>query len=220
MGRCSGERLFDGGPRIPGHAAVSEAEAAYRKCIAIWEDLVRQQPVEVRMARNLNIAYVDLANLRFHPDRPSQGDARASVEILRQALRMREAGAAADPADVTARRDIAIVLTRLGCRALAPEIAAEGLSALERAESIFTTTYRRSGCGAPGSRWRRCCRAGRNRVRHSGRPRLPGTSMPQPCRRRFRWTATVWRAMRGCARRRRDLAGPRAPASGLRSITA
>ena len=113
-----------------------QAGEAFLKGVQIQERVVQTNPTDARLGRNLPIAYAELGNLQFHAYLPNTGDWRGSLETYRKILPLSEALAAASPANATARRDLAQVLMSCGCRAKGPELSAERLGYLDRAQQI------------------------------------------------------------------------------------
>ena len=116
---------------------LSHAGDYYRQSIAMREDLLRVDPHNVAIRRNLMIAYGNYATLLGIPWSANLGKpeeariyARKSVELARETV-------AGDANDITGRHDLGMSLSRLGMIDPAPDEVAQSLADLQEAESFI-----------------------------------------------------------------------------------
>ena len=109
----------------------------YRQSIEIREQLLLSDPANVSIRRNLLIVYGNYVLLLGVPwsqnlDRPAEARvyAQKAIAIARETVR-------ADPQDATARRDLGVILGRLGMIDPEPGAAAASLASLEEAGDLI-----------------------------------------------------------------------------------
>lgn len=120
-----------------GLGELEKSAAAYRESIDAREELLRIDPNDSALRRNLLIAYGNYSMLLGVPWSPNLGradEARAAaakgVELARQMV-------ASDPNNATARHDLGMILSRFGMIDTGPEGAGESLKSLEEARSLI-----------------------------------------------------------------------------------
>jgi len=85
---------------------VGEADQNYRQAISLLESLSESAPRDRTLRRKLADLLSRLANLKGRPRTANLGDTKGAVEYHRQALAIREALCADDPADASLRVDL------------------------------------------------------------------------------------------------------------------
>ena len=109
----------------------------YRQSIEIREQLLQDDPANVQIRRNLLVAYGNYATTLGVPTAQNLGQpaearlyAIKGVEIARETVK-------GDPQDATARRDLGMILGRLGMIDPAPGEVAESLGELRESASLI-----------------------------------------------------------------------------------
>ncbi len=120
-----------------GLGELEKSADAYRESINAREELMRVDPNDSALRRNLLIAYGNYSMLLGVPWSPNLGrteearvNAAKGVELARQMV-------AADPNNATARHDLGMILSRLGMIDPGPNGAGESLKSLEEARSLI-----------------------------------------------------------------------------------
>ncbi len=85
---------------------VGEADENYRQAISLLESLSASAPEDRALRRRLADLFHRVGNLKGFPPRSNMGDTKGAVEYHRQALAIREALCAADPAHANLRMDL------------------------------------------------------------------------------------------------------------------
>jgi serine/threonine protein kinase/predicted negative regulator of RcsB-dependent stress response len=86
----------------------------YSKALVIRQALVASDPTNMRARSELAGAYEAIGNIKGNPYNPNLGDTSSAVESYKKAVEIREALAAADPANAQARRDLSWVYYWIG----------------------------------------------------------------------------------------------------------
>jgi tetratricopeptide (TPR) repeat protein len=120
---------------------LEEASRHLHKAVEIRESLLKDDPDNVIVMRNLLMTYSRLGDLSGAPfQENTMGDTRRAVEYYRKSLALAEQLNANDPNDRLARMDLAMTLTRLGAALDGPSERAESVDALQRAVKIHEST--------------------------------------------------------------------------------
>jgi eukaryotic-like serine/threonine-protein kinase len=85
---------------------VSKSDENYQQAIALLESLSAAAPDDLSLRRRLADLLYRVGNLKGHPRTSNMGDTKGAVQYHRQALAIREALCAADPADSGLRMDL------------------------------------------------------------------------------------------------------------------
>lgn len=93
---------------------LTGALASYQKSVAIHESLVRENPSNATLRRELKVAYNWLGNFLGNPSFINQGDKTSALGYYRKGLTISEELVAADPKNVLARVDLAISYGKVG----------------------------------------------------------------------------------------------------------
>lgn len=92
---------------------LEEALAAYRQAVTIRENLLKNDATNVATQRDLMFVHSHIGDLLGNPNLPNMGDAKGAVQAYGRMLEIARRIHGADPADLRARSDYAIALTRV-----------------------------------------------------------------------------------------------------------
>ena len=118
---------------------LEQAATDFQRSIAMREIMLSADPGNLIIQRNLMVAYGNYAMLLGIPWSPNMGRFEEARSIARKGLSMARASVAADPANATARRDLAVALGRVGMIDPAPGQEQASLDELEESEHIATS---------------------------------------------------------------------------------
>jgi len=119
---------------ILGH--LEEAAKEFQTSIAIREEVLRTDPKKLLIRRNLSKTYGNYALLLGFPWSPNLGRFDDARVVAQKSVEIAQAANRADPADLTARRDLATALARLGMIEPAPGDAETSMRELKEAEQL------------------------------------------------------------------------------------
>jgi tetratricopeptide (TPR) repeat protein len=122
------------------YRAMGELEksgAYYVESIKARENLLQADPNNAALRRNLLIAYGNYATLLGVPWSPNLGRPEQAREVAGKGIALARELVAADPDNMTARRDLGMSLGRLGMIDPGPDGAARSLGELQEAESLI-----------------------------------------------------------------------------------
>jgi tetratricopeptide (TPR) repeat protein len=122
------------------YRSLGELERAadyYHESIDARESLLRDDPNDPLLRRNLLIAYGNYINVLGIPMSPNLGRFEEARLYALKGVSVARAMVAADPNNATARRDLGLILTRLGMLEPARDGIADSMSALEEARSLI-----------------------------------------------------------------------------------
>ena len=115
---------------------LDEAATDFQRSIAMRETIVRANPGNLAIRRNLMVAYGNYALLLGVPWSPNVGRFDEARNVAGKSLAIARAMTEADPANATARRDLATALGRLGMIDPAPDGEEASLRQLKESEQI------------------------------------------------------------------------------------
>jgi tetratricopeptide (TPR) repeat protein/predicted Ser/Thr protein kinase len=112
------------------------AVASLRESLVLREDVVRRDPNDVQLSRDLMIGYGQLGDVLGFRNGSNLGDVKGAADAFAKAAAIAESMAAKDPKDRRAQYDVANVRLRLASMlADAPDRAGDARAALEQALS-------------------------------------------------------------------------------------
>jgi len=118
---------------------IEKAARSFRDSAATREQLVSRAPDNIAYQRSLMMSYGHVADAVGIPRSGGLGDLDAATRALAKAMAIARRLRGQDPADRTARNDLANVLMRAGDVMLAqPHLAADGVRLLAESEQTFT----------------------------------------------------------------------------------
>lgn len=121
---------------------LEQAAENYRRAITVREDLLRADPNNLVLRRNLTIVCGNYSSLLGVPWSANLGRPEEARKYAARAVELARWMVNADPKDTSARRDLAYSLGREGMIDPAPGQAAESLALLEEAEKLIEPMMR------------------------------------------------------------------------------
>jgi tetratricopeptide (TPR) repeat protein len=118
---------------------LDEAAKDFQTSIAIREELLRTDPNNRSIHRNLMVAYGNYAMLLGIPWSPNLGRFDDARIIAQKSVDIARAAAEAESGDVTARRDLATALARLGMVEPSRDATEASMRELSEAEQLATS---------------------------------------------------------------------------------
>jgi len=116
---------------------LEQAGEYYKESIATREELLRNDPQNNLLRRNLLIVYGNYTMLLGVPASPNLGRPDQARTYAAKGVALARETVAADASDATGRRDLAMILGRLGMIEPAPNSIEESLHHLEEADALF-----------------------------------------------------------------------------------
>jgi len=120
--------------------SLGELEKAgdyYRQSIEAREALMRVDPNDSALRRNLLIVYGNYSTLLGIPWSPNLNRPQEAREYAAKGVALAREMVAIDPDDATARHDLGMILSRLGMIDPGPDGAAQSLQSLDEARSLI-----------------------------------------------------------------------------------
>jgi eukaryotic-like serine/threonine-protein kinase len=134
--------LADAGGAFQSTDRLDQAAESFRQAILLREELLRVDPANLRLQRNLLVANGNYAVVLGGAWTSNLGRFAEAREAGRKAIAIAHSMVAADPQDANARFDLSMSLSRLG--AIEPEAggAAASLAALQEAITLMEPIFR------------------------------------------------------------------------------
>jgi eukaryotic-like serine/threonine-protein kinase len=117
--------------------SLERAGGYYKESIATREELLVNDPQNNQLRRNLLIAYGNYAMMLGIPPSPNLGRSDEARIYAAKGVALARSTVAADASDATGRRDLAMILGRLGMVEPRPDGIADSLRNLEEAHALF-----------------------------------------------------------------------------------
>jgi tetratricopeptide (TPR) repeat protein len=124
-----------------GLGELEKSADAYRQSIEAREELMRVDPNDLALRRNLLIAYGNYCTLLGVPWSPNLGRYDEARIYASKGVELARAMVAADPENVTARHDLGMILTRLGTIDVNRDDAAASLKSLQEASHLIEPIF-------------------------------------------------------------------------------
>jgi eukaryotic-like serine/threonine-protein kinase len=116
---------------------LEKAEEYFRESIETREELIRDDPNNSGLRRNLLVAYGNYAMLLGIPSAPNLHRPEQARVYAAKGVALARMMVSADPNDANARHDLGMILSRSGQIDPAPDSAADSLKNLEEAQSLL-----------------------------------------------------------------------------------
>jgi len=117
-------------------AELDERLPLMKESIALYSEFLRNRPLDVENRRELNIAYLERADVEYHADAPSLGQKEQSLASVRAAVSGFRQALEQDRNNVSAKTDLAEAVSSLALR----EPPETGQHTVEEAISLMQST--------------------------------------------------------------------------------
>lgn len=135
MRRLANSFLFELNDEIE-KGPTKAREMLVRKALEYLDDMAREDAGDASLRREVAAAYLKVGDVQGRPYRPNIGQTEGALSSYQKALAILEELAAADPADLTVRRDLATVYERIGNIQLRQNALPEALEKQRKAFAI------------------------------------------------------------------------------------